>query len=99
MEEEILQAAEVLNQIMEKKPIVDLSFEHQDIICEDKIKKFLHPLLPICVLCGKLVWIMTFIYSISIKMCEQELWVMVLTKQTGLLECPDLTPAIENDAD
>lgn len=55
MEEEILRAAEVLNQIMEKKPIVALSFEHQDIICEDKIKNFLHLLLPICVLCGKLV--------------------------------------------
>lgn len=95
MGEEILRAAEFLDQIMKKKNqqtnIIDLYFEHQDIIYEDKTKNFLHPLLSICVLYGKLAWIMTFIYIISLKMCEQELWVMVLSKQTGLLEYPDLT--------
>lgn len=53
---EILTAAEVLNQLMKKKKpnIVDLCFEHEDIIYEDKTKNFLHPLLSICVLYDKL---------------------------------------------
>lgn len=66
---------------MKKNPnIVDLCFEHEDIIYEDKTKNFLHPLLSICVLYDKLAWITTLTYSVSIKICEQGLWVMILTK-------------------